>query len=62
MNWLTRSPNDVMASDCFPQRFFGFLGRLDRDSFARGLLLHGDHLFVGSGDRVNGLRLAVVSL
>ena len=45
-----------------PQRFFGFLGRLDRESFARDLLLHGDHLFVGSGDRVDGLRLAVVSL
>ena len=45
-----------------PQCFFGFLRRLDRESFARGLLLHGDHLFVGSGDRVDGLRLAVVSL
>ena len=45
-----------------PQRLFGFLGCLDRESFARGLLLHGDHLFVGSGDRVDGLRLAVVPL
>src|ERR1039458_7622098 len=58
MNWLTRSPNEVMA----PQCFFGFLRRLNRERFARGLLLHGDHLFVGPGDRVNGLRLAVVSL
>ena len=62
MNWLTRSPNDCDGFGLLPQRFFGFLGRLDRESFARGLLLHGDHLFVGSGDRVDGLRLAVVSL
>jgi hypothetical protein len=45
-----------------PQRFFGFLGPFDRESLARGLLLHGDHLFVGSGDRVDGLWLAVVPL
>jgi hypothetical protein len=46
----------------FPQCLFGFLRRLNRESFARGLLLHGDHLFVGSGDRVDRLRLVVVSL
>ena len=44
------------------QRLFGFLGCLDRERFAGGLLLHRDHLLVGLGDRVDGLRLAVVSL
>src|ERR1017187_9869518 len=29
-----------------PQCLFGVLGRLDRESFARGLLLNGDHLLV----------------
>ena len=41
---------------------FGFLGCLERERFARSLLLHRDHLLVGFGDRVDGLRLAVVSL
>ena len=44
------------------QGLFGFLGCLERERFARGLLLHRDHLLVGFGDRVDGLRLAVVSL
>jgi hypothetical protein len=42
--------------------FFGVLSRFDRESFARGLLLHGDHLFVRPSDRVDGLWLTVVSL
>lgn len=44
------------------QGLFGFLGCLDCKSFARSLLLHGDHLFVGPGYRVDGLRLALISL
>src|ERR1019366_3081608 len=53
-----RSDGFGLLSQCL----FGFLRRLNRESFARGLLLHGDHLFVRSGDRVDGLRLAVISL
>ena len=62
MNWPTRSPNDFDGFGLLLQCFLGFLGRLDCECFARDLFLRGDHLFVGPGDRVDGLRLAVVPL
>lgn len=39
-----------------------FAASNDSQSFARGLFFRGDHFLVGTGDCIDGLRLAAVSL